>query len=250
MTSAELDTLVRPTEFLDYTAPPVRDLVAKAIPDATALSAVERAQALYYAVRDGIQYDVYRTDLSRVGLRASSTLSAGRGFCVHKSIVYAAAVRAVGIPSRIVYGDVRNHLASPRLRELAGGDVFRFHSLVSVYLDGAWVKATPVFNRTLCRLYQIAPLDFDGRSDSLYHPFDEAGRRHMEFLRFHGEFDDVPYDLVVNGLRQAHPLLFPDGRTSADGSLLAEAEAEVGAGAGARTEQPVTTMDDQREQGA
>ena len=73
----------------------------------------------------------------------------------------------MGIPSRLVYGDVRNHLASPRLTELIGGNVFTYHALTLVHLDGRWVKATPVFSKLLCKLYKIAPLEFDGRSDSL-----------------------------------------------------------------------------------
>lgn len=214
------------TAFLDYDHPVVAAFVARALGDSTGASDIDKAVALYYAVRDGIRYDVYDADLSRTGLTASAIISRGRGFCVHKSIVYAAAVRSVGIPSRIVYGDVRNHLASPRLRELVGGDVFRFHSLASVHLEGRWVKATPVFNKLLCRLYGMTPLEFDGRSDSLYHPFDAEGRRHMEFLKFHGDFDDVPYDLVVNGIREAHPKLFASSTTTAAGSLVTEATHE------------------------
>ncbi|MGH3778404.1 MAG: transglutaminase-like domain-containing protein [Pseudonocardiaceae bacterium] len=184
---------------------------------------IERACALYYTVRDTIRYEVYGVELSRSGLKASSIIQAGMGFCVHKSIVYAAAVRSVGIPSRIIYADVRNHLASERLRKLVGGDIFCYHSLTAVYLDGKWVKATPVFNKLLCRLYQILPLDFDGRSDSLYHPYDKQGRRHMEFVRMRGEFDDVPYETVVGGIKQAHPLLFASSNITAAGSLVGEA---------------------------
>jgi transglutaminase-like putative cysteine protease len=214
------------TEFLDYDHPVVSDFVAKALGETGEATDIEKAVKLYYAVRDGILYDVYDADLSRAGLTASAILSRGRGFCVHKSIVYAAAVRSAGIPSRIVYGDVRNHLASPRLRELVGGDIFRFHSLASVRLDGRWVKATPVFNKLLCRLYGMTPLEFDGRSDSLYHPFDAQGRQHMEFLKFHGDFDDVPYDLVVGGIREAHPKLFASSTKTATGSLVTEAVEE------------------------
>lgn len=214
------------TEFLDYDHPVVSDFVAKALGKTGGATDIEKAVKLYYAVRDGILYDVYDADLSRAGLTASAILSRGRGFCVHKSIVYAAAVRSVGIPSRIVYGDVRNHLASPRLRELVGGDIFRFHSLASVRLEGRWVKATPVFNKLLCRLYGMTPLEFDGRSDSLYHPFDAQGRQHMEFLKFHGDFDDVPYDLVVGGIREAHPKLFASSTKTATGSLVTEAVEE------------------------
>lgn len=221
---ADLDRLTRPTEFLDFESATVRAFVDKALSTKDVTTEVDKAVALYYAVRDGIRYEVYGADLSRDGLKASSILDAGFGFCVHKSIVYAAAVRAVGIPSRIVYGDVRNHLASERLRQLVGGDVFRYHSLASVRLEEKWVKATPVFNKLLCRLYKIAPLDFDGRSDSLYHPYDELGRRHMEFLHMHGDFDDVPYEQVVGGIRQAHPLLFASSSKTTAGSLAAEAD--------------------------
>lgn len=217
-----LADLVKATEHLDYESPAVREFVARAVPDPQA-DPVDKAVRLYYAVRDGILYDVYRTDLSRSGMRASVIIERGTGFCIHKSLVYAAALRAVGVPSRLYYGDVRNHLASPRLRELVGGDVFRFHALTSVYLNDRWVLATPVFNKTLCRLYRITPLEFDGTADSLYHPFDEDGRRHMEFLTVHGTFDDFPYDLVVGGIRTSHPLLFASQDVTTNGSLTDEA---------------------------
>ena len=222
MTGA-LSALTAATEFLDHDSPSVRRFVDTALADVPD-DPVRQAVALYYAVRDGIRYEVYGADLTRDGLRAGGVIDAGFGFCVHKSIVYAAAVRAIGVPSRIVYGDVRNHLSSARLRELVGGDVFCFHSLVSVHLEGNWVKATPVFNKLLCRLYGITPLDFDGKQDSLYHPYDSQGRRHMEFLRWRGEYDDVPYQTVVDGIKQAHPRLFASSLTTASGSLVAEAE--------------------------
>jgi transglutaminase-like putative cysteine protease len=211
------------TPYLDHDALPVREFVRRVVPD-DRVSPAAKAVQLYYAVRDGIRYDVYGADLSRDGLRASSVVRAGKGFCLHKSILYAAATRAVGIPSRLVLTDVRNHLASERLKELVGGDVFRFHCLAAVELEGRWVRATPVFNRTLCRLYGIAPLEFDGTADSVHHPFDARGRRHMEFLHEHGEFADFPYELVVPGLAAASPRLFRGASVLATGSLAAEAE--------------------------
>lgn len=211
------------TEFLDYRSDTVRAFIAKALPEPDGLSDTEKAVRLYYAVRDGIHYEVYGSRMTREEFTASAIIERGRGFCVHKSIVYAAVVRAVGVPSRIVYGDVRNHLSSDRLRELVGGDVFCFHSLTSVHLGGRWVKATPVFNKLLCTLYRITPLEFDGTADSLYHPYDESGRRHMEFLRMRGEFDDFPYDTVVDGIRAAHPKLFRTDDELTAGSLTGEA---------------------------
>ncbi|MBV9013762.1 MAG: transglutaminase domain-containing protein [Pseudonocardiales bacterium] len=207
-----------PTDFLDYRSAEVQDFVQRWAP-ATVGTDTERAISLYYAVRERVRYEVYGADLSRSGLRASRVLRAGSGLCIHKSVLYAAALRAIGVPSRLVFADVRNHLASERLRALVGGDVFRYHCLTSVSLGGRWVKATPVFPAMLCKLYHIAPLEFDGITDSLHHPFDLHGRRHMEFLYTHGEFADLPYDLVINGLRRAHPRVFGD----TDGSLLTDA---------------------------
>lgn len=214
--------LLAATEFLDHGQPPVRDFVQRAL-DGVGDAPIDKAIALHYAVRDQIHYEVYDADLSRSGLRASAIITRGMGFCVHKSIVYAAACREAGVASRIVLTDVRNHLASARLRELVGGDIFRFHALNSVHLDGKWVRATPVFNKLLCRLYGITPLEFDGRSDSMSHPYDTKGRRYMEFLHEYGEFDDFPYELVVEGIRAAHPKLFAGKYAITSGSLVAEA---------------------------
>lgn len=221
-TATEFVEELRATEFLDHESRQVRDFVEQALPDGGG-TPTEQAVALYYRVRDKVLYEVYGADLSRTGLRASEVAQGKSGMCIHKSVLYAAALRAVGIPSRLVLTDVRNHLSSPRLRELVGGDVFHFHCLTSVHLDGKWVRATPVFNKMLCRLYRIAPLDFDGSGDSLYHPYDGEGRRHMEFLHDHGEFADLPYELIIDGLREHHPLVFADGTRFAGGSLVADA---------------------------
>lgn len=211
-----------PTDFLDYRSPEVQDFVARWAPAAGSTD-TERAVSLYYAVRDTVRYEVYGADFSRSGLRASHIVRTGSGLCIHKSVLYAAALRAIAVPSRLVFTDVRNHLASARLQALVGGDVFRYHCLTSVYLNGRWVKATPVFPRILCKLYHIAPLEFDGTTDSLHHPFDLHGRRHMEFLHAHGEFADLPYDRVVTSLRAAHPGLFGDAEHLVEGSLIADA---------------------------
>ena len=74
----------------------------------------ERAVALYYAVRDGLRYDPYRIDLSVHGMKASTALAKGYGWCVPKAALLAAVCRAAGIPARVGYADVRNHLSTER----------------------------------------------------------------------------------------------------------------------------------------
>ena len=41
----------------------------------------------------------------------------------------------------------------------------------------------------------------------------------MEFLHDYGEFDDFPYELVVEGIRAAHPKLFAGRYALTSGSL-------------------------------
>jgi transglutaminase-like putative cysteine protease len=220
---ADLTRLTEPTEFLDHESAPVQEFIDGVVPDRGA-DKRQLAIALYYAVRDDVFYEVYDADLSRDGLKASHVATRKQGFCLHKSVLYAACCRAVGIPARLHYGKVRNHLASDRLRKHIGGDVF-FHGLTAVHLDGKWVKATPVFNGLLCKLYGLRPLEFDGTSDSLYHPFDADGRKNMEFLVDYGGFDDLPYEFVMDQMRTNHPgFLDSDGTgTVSGGSLAAEA---------------------------
>ena len=67
------------------------------------------------------------------------------------------------------FADVRNHLSTERLRQLVGGDVYRWHGYVAMHLEGRWVKATPAFNLQMCERFDVHPLEFDGRNDSLMH---------------------------------------------------------------------------------
>ena len=91
-----------------------------------------------------------------------------------------------------------------RLLELMQTDVFAFHAYAELRLDGAWVKATPAFDRPLCARMGVAPLEFDGRADALLQPFDATGRRHMEYVRERGSFADFPFEAMVDAWREVY----------------------------------------------
>ncbi len=195
--STEFDQYLSPTKFIDSAAP---ELKAFAESKTAGLSSPrEKAVALYYAVRDGIHYDPYSFDGTMDSLIASKVIAKGRGFCVPKAIALAAVCRAAGVPARLGFADVRNHLTTEKLRARMGGrDEFIYHGYTVMYLDGAWVKATPTFNLTLCEKFRVKPLEWDGKSDALYHAFDLEGRKHMEYVRYHGEFADLPFEKMMN----------------------------------------------------
>jgi transglutaminase-like putative cysteine protease len=168
-------------------------------------SPVEVAVRLYYAVRDEIRYDPYTAELSVEGLRARRTLELGRGWCVSKAILLAAACRARGIPARLGFADVRNHLSTEKMRQRMQTDVFYWHGYTSIFLDQRWVKATPAFNIELCEKFRLRALDFDGREDSIYHPLDLEGNRHMEYLRYRGEHAEPPIEAMAATFREHYP---------------------------------------------
>lgn len=177
----------------------------------------ERAVALYYAVRDGIRYDPHHIDLRADAMRASAVLERGAGFCVSKAALLAAAARALGIPSRLGFADVRNHLTTERMRRAMGTDLFVFHGYTALHLDGRWVKATPAFDRTLCERLDVAPLEFDGRHDSLFQQVDRRGHRYMEYVRDRGQFADLPLDEIRRAFAEHYPGLSAAGASGVEG---------------------------------
>ncbi len=203
------------------------EVIAFAQAHATGQDDRARAIALYYAVRDGFRYDPYRIDLSVHGMKGSTVLAHGYGWCVPKAALLAAACRAVGIPARVGYADVRNHLSTERMHQAMGSDLFVWHGYTDIWLGGAWRKATPAFNIELCDRFGLLPLDFNGRDDSIYHPFDRAGHRHMEYVAQHGAFDDVPLARIVAALDRHYPGMQARLSSRPDGNFMDDAAREA-----------------------
>src|SRR5262252_837616 len=211
-------------EFVDSGDAGVQEFARKVT--AGASDDVARAVKLYYAVRDEILYDPYYSGDARRYFRASDCLRAKRGFCIPKAALLAAAARSVGIPARVGYADVRNHLSTKKLLELMGSDLFIWHSFTELYLEGRWVKATPAFNLSLCQRFGVHPLEFDGRQDSLFHEFDREGRRHMEYVRERGNYSDVPYEQIIADFKKAYPRWMKLVNGGKCGNFAAEAQSE------------------------
>jgi transglutaminase-like putative cysteine protease len=223
-----LEPFLAPAQHVDSSHPAVRAFALDIVSDER--DARTKAVKLYYAVRDRFRYDPYAIDLSTEGLKASTVLANGHGWCVTKAALLAAACRAAGVPARVGFADVRNHLSTERLRRMMQTDTFYWHGYTSIELDGRWLKATPAFNIELCRKFALQPLEFDGLSDSIYHPFDLNGNRHMEYLQLRGEFADVPADEINAAMREHYPLLLVQ---SLPADFAADVDVEIAAQRGA-----------------
>ncbi len=197
---------LQPTEFLNFEQSSVREFAGKNTVGAK--SETEKAVALYYAVRDGFQYNPYLVDLRREGLKASDLLTRNRGYCVEKAVLLAASARAVGVPSRLSFYIVRNHIATEKLEKALKKNYLVFHGAAEVFLDGNWLKTTPAFNAGLCKYLGVEPLEFDGKTDSIFQEYDASGNVFMEYLHEYGAFADLPYELYLEELGKHYPHIF------------------------------------------
>ena len=195
-------TYLTPTNIIDSDHKSIQDFAIKTI--GKSKDPIEIAVKLYLAARDTILYDPYSPFYLPEHYRASYVLKRGRSFCVPKASLLCALGRACDIPSRVGLADVRNHLATKQLIEFIGSDLFAYHGFVEFYLEGKWVKATPAFNKELCERHHVPPLEFNGREDSLFQPYNLKNQKFMEYIAFHGVYADVPVEQIVAGWGKAY----------------------------------------------
>jgi transglutaminase-like putative cysteine protease len=170
--------------------PRIRALVAPLV--SAASSTADLARRIFELARDSAVYSPYVPFYERAHYRATATLDRGRGFCVQKGVVLVTLARAVGIPARLVFVDMRNHRAPQHLIDILGSDLFTWHCYGRLHIDGHWLDATPAFDRPLCEEYDLPLVEFDGRTSAIFPATDQAGRTYVEYVTPRGVYDDLP----------------------------------------------------------
>lgn len=201
---SSLRTYLAPTATIDSDHPRIQAHARSVAGPDAGRDPVAAAVKLYYDVRDGIWYDPYLPFYRPQHFRASVVLAKKRAFCIGKAGLLCALARAIGIPSRLGFADVRNHLTTRQFLEFLGSDLFVFHGYTEFFLEDKWVKATPAFNAELCRRHRVAPLEFNGREDSIFQPFNEDRRQFMEYVADHGVFADIPHDRILAAMEAVY----------------------------------------------
>ncbi len=206
-------SLTETTWFLDHDS----DAVQRFVDEALAAEGIDRtappselATALFRAVRDRLRYDPYSMSTEPADYRASSIAESSSSWCVPKSVLLTAAARSVGIPARLGYADVRNHLSSEKLTAAMGTDVFYWHGYSELQIDDRWFKVSSAFNAELCERVGVAVLEFDGTDDALMHPYDGEGNRYMEYIAQRGSYDDLPLEELLADFRRLYPTMVSD----------------------------------------
>ena len=191
-------SFLAPGVYVDSDHPDIIAFAREAIGDAT--SDAEKTARLFRAVREKLRYDPYTIRFDPRDYAASAILKCERTYCIPKAVLLAAAARAVGLPARLGFADVKNHLSSSKLIESLGSDLFAWHGYVEIWVDGTPYKLAPAFNASLCARFGVPPLDFDPATpaDALLQPFDGAGNRYMEYVADRGMFIDLPFQEILS----------------------------------------------------
>jgi len=216
MTKEEQERYLRSTPILEVNDKSTKELIADID---LSKSKKEQAVALYYKVRDGFIYNPYHLDLRPEALKSSTISKKSRAWCVEKSIVMATGLRALGIPSKLGYGIVINHIGVEKLTQALRREEIVFHGYVSAYIDGKWVKSTPAFDPLICKVSGVEPLEWDGEEDALFQAY-QGSQKFMEYTHFYGEFDDVPVDLMNAEMEKYYPHLFENEYNSRNFSFF------------------------------
>ena len=189
-----LDLYLKPTFAIDSDSKAIKEKATMLTEKYN--SQKEKAKELFYFVRDKIKYNPYPPH-SIEGYRASKTLQRGEGYCVQKAVVLTALARAVSIPSRLGFADIKNHLASKELIEIMGTNIFVYHGYSELWLNNKWVKETPVFNIEMCNKFDLKPVEFNGVTDAIFHEKNKKGEPHIEYIKYHGTYADLPFKEIM-----------------------------------------------------
>ncbi len=203
-----MNQYLKPTEFINSDS-------AKVITFVDDVVGIEKDKKkailrLFYKIRDGIPYQFNSIGIKKEFFIASNVIGVEGSFCVPKAVLLASAARVIGVPSRLGFADVKNHLATDKVLEKLKTDLFVFHGFTELFINDKWVKATPAFDKELCKKFNVRPLDFDGENDSVFQEFTESGDKYMDYLSDYGSFADLPFELMIISFKKAYPHLYAE----------------------------------------
>jgi transglutaminase-like putative cysteine protease len=182
------------TFFIDCDHPAIKDKSAELTDNIEEVK--EKAIRLFYFVKDRIRYNIYTPRATDAHFKASHVLASKEGYCVQKAVLLVALARAANIPARLRFAEIRSYLTTPEIVKKRGSNVFPYHGLTDLYINGRWVKATPTYDPDYCKKMYIASIHFDGQNDAMLPALTEDGRPNVEYIQDRGFFDDLPTEEI------------------------------------------------------
>ena len=192
---ASSEKFLKSTYFINSSHPSVHKKAQEILQNIDPQDFIQKAVKLFCFVRDEIKYVVKFSPsyYSRKNTKASATLTRGYGYCIQKATLMAALARIAGIPTRIHFVDMKNHLTPQSYIDKVGSNLFVFHAYPELFLEGKWIEANVAFDKDLCERKNFPIVNFDGKKPGLFAKQDATGKPFVEYIKDHGTFADVPY---------------------------------------------------------
>ncbi|MHA1729231.1 MAG: transglutaminase-like domain-containing protein [Promethearchaeota archaeon] len=201
----EFEETLKPTFYMDWEHPSVRKKAQELIDGIPKDDNIGKAIKLFYFVRDEVRYSVSDSHnaIHKETLKSSLTLERRYGFCIPKAILLASLARAVGIPSKLHFFDIINHMISENLIKLRGTPLL-FHGFTELYLNNKWLEANCAFNKELCLRKKYSVVDFDGINNALFASTNKEGTKFVDYINDRGVYNDVPHQKIVQIWTERH----------------------------------------------
>lgn len=197
----DFEIYLKPTFFIDSDSKEIINLANKLTENTNDVR--EKAKSIFYWTRDEILYDPYESfTFERKDYKASNIIKQKKGWCVQKACVLAALARSLRIPSRLHFGDIRNHRVPEKLIKAMKTNLFVYHGYTELYIDGSWLKATPAFNISLCQKFDLKTVEFDGIHDGMLPETTKDGQKYIEYVKDRGVTNDFPFDTLFETIRK------------------------------------------------
>ncbi|MCK4831078.1 transglutaminase domain-containing protein [bacterium] len=197
---------VNPTEFCDCDCEEIKQKAEELTKNVR--SPKEAAMMIFNYVRDQFPFALGRTDV-----KASTTLKAGEGYCVPKTNLQVALLRAIGIPARyhqvVLHKDSIKGIVSDFLYKKFDEKIW-FHPWCECYLSGKWIACDLYLDKDtynaaikngIISKEKMPSIDWDGERDlkiatpwmledvSTHSSYDEVCKKVMEEMK-------IPYFLM------------------------------------------------------
>lgn len=195
---------LKETYFFDYRSPEIQNIIS----DFRFYTKHKQIEQLYLYIRDNWRYNPYHIGLANEHFKSSYIASKTEAHCIDKAILYISGLRALKIPARLRLAKVSNHIAAERLEQKLGSNHIAPHGLAEVYFNNQWVKCSPAFNKELCQMYKVAPLNFNGSQDSVFQEYNSDNAKFMEYIEDYGSFADVPMVFIKHTFKSNYPELY------------------------------------------
>jgi len=200
-----LKKYLQPTQYIESEHKDVIGFAKKITENIT--DPKSKAIKLFYAVRDQIAYDAYTFSLKPEKMKATHVLKAKKSFCIPKAVLMTSLIRAEGIPARLGFANLINHMMGDELKNILQNDILAFHGYTEILLNDQWLRMTPTFNLKLCKSLNVPPVEFDGESHATLPSTNNKGKKFIEYIEYHGTFDDVPLTTIVESMKNHYPML-------------------------------------------